>query len=215
ARWLPYGVPTPNGNQQELQDGYFFSLTGTMGLQGRLYGSINFAIISAELNIAISLYVRITFASYQPIPITARASVDVSLTIKIDLGLFTISISLGFRASVEVTFVLSNPLTGPAPWDDDSRAIAAMAAPARLAARGLAKNRSDFPDLMAAAASFPAAWDNLQPGTTLQMQGWMLPVLTVAGDITHNPAEQKICYVVNFFLKGEKPIQAVQGDDLS
>jgi hypothetical protein len=210
ARWLPYG-PTPGGDTQQLQDGYYFSLTGTMGLHGRLYGSINFAIISAELNIEISLYVRITFASYEPIPITARASVDVSLTVKINLGLFSISIGLGFKADIEVTFVLSNPMMVDPPWRD-SQPIAAMAAPDRLSARGLAKNRSDFPELMASAMAFSAAWDNLRPGQTLQLNGWMMPVLTIAGDSSRSPSEQKICYVVNFFLEGEKPIHAAQSD---
>ena len=122
ARWLPYGQATPEGNKNELQDGYYFALTGTMGVQGRLYGSISFAIISADLNVAILIYVRITFVSYEPIPITAKASVDVTLTVMIDLGLFKISIHLGFKTQVEATFVLDNPMHGPAPWAIENKA---------------------------------------------------------------------------------------------
>jgi LysM repeat protein len=207
ARWLPYGEVTPGGDKHELQDGYYFALTGTMGVEGSLYGSINFAIISAELNVAISIYVRITFASYEPIPITARASVDVTLTIKLDLGLFTINISLGFKASVEATFVLDNPMRGPAPWAIDKM----MSAPERLTARGLDKvfalQVTELVAMSAEVTTFPANWDNLDQGTTLRFNGWVVPVLAVAGDAATQPDQQKICYVVNFFLEGEKPIQ--------
>ena len=214
ARWLPYEAPPLAKSNNELQDGYYFSLTGTMGVQGRLYGSISFAIISAELNVEISIYVRITFASYEPIPITAKASVDVTLTVKIDLGLFSISIHLGFKASVQATFVLDNPLKAPAPWALDRP----MSAPARLAARSLNRALSfeatEFVAISAEATAFPANWDNLEKGTNLTLSGWVVPVLTVAGDAATKPDEQKICYVVNFFLEGKPPIQTSENGAL-
>jgi len=224
ARWLPYGTATPGGDKSELQDGYYFALTGTMGVQGHLYGSIDLAIISAELNVAISIYVRITFASYEPIPITAKASVDVSLTVKINLGLFSISIHLGFKADVEATFVLENPMKGPAPWAIDSEQrvstrIHTLSAPARLTARGLRRVASRQGSRLfvapGAARDYTPIWKNLQRGTVLDLQGWVVPVLTIAGDIASTPDQQKICYVVNFFLESEKPIQAHEGGVLA
>ena len=213
ARWQPYGEVTTGGDKNSLQDGYYFALTGTFGLQGRLYGSIDFAIISAELDVRISLYVRITFASYEPIPITANASVSVTLTVKIDLGLFKISIHLSFKAAVEVTFVLDNPMGDPskAPWAPVAGALMAASAPERLSARGLAMA---FVRDAADANEFTPVWTNLQPGTQLQMKGWVVPVLTVAGDVAKQPSDQKICYVLNFFVDGgEAPVHT--GDHLT
>jgi LysM repeat protein len=220
ARWQPYKEVTAGGDKNSLQDGYYFALTGTFGLQGRLYGSIDFAIISAELDVRISLYVRITFASYEPIPIAAKASVSVTLTVKINLGLFKISIHLSFKAAVEVTFVLDNPMGDPkdAPWAPIDGAVMAMPAPQRLSSRGLARAASrDSAGLIAVSADaepFTPVWTNLQPGTTLQMKGWVVPVLTVAGDIAKQPDEQKVCYVLNFFVDGgEAPVHT--GDHLT
>ncbi len=226
ARWLPYKEPTKDGNSGDLQDGYYFSLTGTIGVQGRLFGSINFAIISAELNVAIKVYVRITFASYEPIPITAKASVDVSLAVKINLGLFKITIHLSFRAEVEATFVLDNPLGDNAPWDDDLLVASSvgvystLSAQKRLAARGLNRiaptTRDGLFVMSADDDAFDPTWSNLTQGVVLNLQGYVAPSLTVAaGDNHDKPDLQEICYVVNFFLQGEKPIQADDSEALT
>lgn len=215
ARWLPYKISTPVGNKNNLQDGYYFALTGTVGLQGRLYGSINFAIISAELNIAIRLYVRVTFKSYEPIPITATASVDVTLTVKINLGLFKISIHFGFKAAVTVTFVLDNPMKGPAPWAIGANTMNAMSAFERMTARALRKNGFGNPKslvtMAADADSYIPDWCNLQPGSKLNLTGYVAPALSVAGDIAATPDKQTLCYVVNFLIEGLKPIQTYAG----
>jgi hypothetical protein len=50
--------------------------------------------------------VQIRYTSYQPIVISAVASVDVELTVSINLGLFSIHIHFGFSATVKATFEL-------------------------------------------------------------------------------------------------------------
>ncbi len=247
ARWQPYKEITTGGDKNQLQDGFYFSLTGTVGLQGRLYGSINFAIISAELDVKIMLFVRITFASYEPIPITAKASVSVTLTVKINLGLFKISIHLSFKASIEVTFVLDNPMgdENDAPWNKlPPGELSAHAAPelasaqpasARLRARGLAKAgagglvamSAELSAMAADGGSYDPVWANLLPGSGLRVNGWVVPVLTVAGDLAfgedngrsdpskNDPGKQATCYVLNFFVQGEPPVQTHDGDELT
>ncbi|SNR54837.1 hypothetical protein [Puniceibacterium sediminis] len=203
ARWLPYQGKTEEGLPAEMQDGYYFSLTGTLGIQGRLYGSINFAIISAELNIKISIFVRATFASYEPIPLLVQANVDVSLSVKINLGLFKITIHLGFKAEVKASFVLENPMKGPAPWHDPTQV--ARAAPMMLNARAMTKLMTSGAALRA--APYNPDWTKLQPGILLNMQGYVVPVLSVVGDGAAAPADQKMAYVVNFFIKDQAPVQ--------
>src|SRR5205085_4240341 len=120
ARWNPYQITShPGSGEGELQGEYYFQLTGTFGLIGKLWGSIDFAIVSASLDIDIKLFVQIRYTSYQPIVISAVASVDVELTVSINLGLFSIHIHFGFSATVKATFQLEVGSTD-APWDQNS-----------------------------------------------------------------------------------------------
>lgn len=221
ARWLPYQGPTHEGLPAELQDGYYFSLTGTLGIQGRLYGSINFAIISADLNIHISVFVRATFASYEPIPLLVQAMVDVSLAVKINLGLFKITINLAFKATVKAEFRIANPMKGPAPWAPIAASASStqimLSGPDALAARATRKLE------MLEAARFIADgpwtpgytpnWANLEPGQTLKMVGYMVPTLTVVGDAASTPQDQPMAYVMGFYLHDTPPFLA-QSDDV-
>jgi LysM repeat protein len=216
ARWLPYDQPTTDVAKDQLQDGYYFSITGTMGIQGRLYGSIDFAIIKADVDVEIKIFARITFAAYEDIPIQASASVKVSVSVKINLGLFKITISFSFSARIDATFVLANPMKGPPPWGYSLPAGRGLStrrqghAVDELHERRLRRARiaSDDRRLRAARATAGFNWDNLLPGTTLELQGWTAPILTAAGDRATTAAAQDICYVASFFLATPAPLYA-------
>ncbi|UGA37013.1 hypothetical protein JOS77_23015 [Chromobacterium haemolyticum] len=62
--------------------------------------------------------------------------------------------------------------------------------------------------LAANAAGYQPAWGNLQAGQLLQLTGWTVPVLTVAGDQAKTAAEQLPCYVAAFFLATPEPVKA-------
>ena len=202
ARWLPYTLPTPPGQPGSLQDGYYFSLTGTFGLQGRLYGSINFAIIKATVDVSISMYIRFVFTSYEDILIGAAASVRISVSVEINLGLFSISISFSFSASISVSFTLQNPMGGNPPWQLPGQSSSALLMHQRRLERVSARLQ-----LLGAAADYQPNWSNLTPGTPVGLTGWVAPVLTVAGDLAATPADQLICYAVNFFLPIPPPVE--------
>ncbi|MET3709494.1 hypothetical protein ABIC65_000174 [Sphingomonas trueperi] len=132
APWHPYDssgtdlVRASSGGA--LQSDYYFKVSGTVGIIGLLYGSVDFAIISASINVRIVLSLQITYECYREIPVIASASVTVSLKVKIDLGLFSISISLSFSTSVSATFILGSYQT--APWEVGSDGMReALAAP--------------------------------------------------------------------------------------
>jgi LysM repeat protein len=135
AAWHPYDE-TSTGGGRAVQDNYYFKISGTVGIIGLLYGEINFAIISASLQIRLTLSVTLTYECYRPIPILVRATVDVSLKVKIDLGLFSISISLSFHMDVSTQFVIPAPNPN-APWDS----VPAQA-PLRIAANERAIRRA-------------------------------------------------------------------------
>lgn len=122
APWHPYDparTALARTTSGALQSDYYFKLSGTVGIIGLLYGSVDFAIISASVNVKIVLSLQITYECYREIPVIANASVTVSLKVKIDLGLFSISISLSFSTSVSATFVIGETRT--APWEIDKQ----------------------------------------------------------------------------------------------
>lgn len=124
AAFHPYQI-THGSSNAPVQKDYYFHIKGTIGVLGKLYGSVDFGIISASLTVKITLSLSLTYESYQPIPIAVRVTVDVSLKVKVDLGLFSFSIHLSFHADVSAHFDISLPNQGTAPWADSGNQLAA------------------------------------------------------------------------------------------
>lgn len=118
AAWHPYpGHESVSVTElgTALQSDYYFKLSGTVGIMGTLYGKVDFGIISASLNVKIVLSLQIVYESYRAIPLIATASVDVSLEVKINLGLFSITLSFSFHMVATAKFVIGE--NQKAPWD--------------------------------------------------------------------------------------------------
>jgi LysM repeat protein len=214
AKWNAYDDKhSGSGSALSLQGEYFFSLTGTFGIIGKLYGSIDFAIIKASVNIRIEVSAQIQFASYEPIPLTISAKVDVRASAKIDLGLFTIKVSFSFSAHVHTTFTLGaiqNPKD--APWLDHSEAYEGLLA-APIADRLALYSR--LPMLMGAYETVPVEfnWANLQPAADPSQNPLEIHLgygLTLAKDENWSSSEQARppqlpCYVANLFIAAPAP----------
>src|ERR1022692_1923974 len=102
------------GSAMQVQDGYYFWLRGTFGIAGRLYGSIDFSVVKADVDISFTLMLQITYEAYASMSITVIVAVDVSVSIRIDVGLFTIAISFSFSMRVRETLTIDNG--GTPPW---------------------------------------------------------------------------------------------------
>jgi hypothetical protein len=201
ARWLPYDGSAPNSRKQDLQDGYYFSLTGSVGAIGKLYGTVDFAIIKADVNLELKIKLQIVLASFQPIPISVAVSVVVSVSVKINLGLFKITIDLSFSMMLKMTFVLENPWGNP-PWHVE-----------HTAARQRLTMVRRLRDLRVQEATFNPTWTNLKPATEpMPLAGYVSPVLTVAGDEASAPSDQEICYVACYFLRTPPPVTVATAD---
>ncbi|MBN9295841.1 MAG: hypothetical protein J0I41_02470 [Filimonas sp.] len=100
------------------QTATYYKFTATVGITGHIYGQINFAIISAQLDIIAYIYATIVVESYKPIPISFQAGVSVKLTVKINLGLFKISISLSFSATISASFTIGSDTSSQALWNN-------------------------------------------------------------------------------------------------
>jgi hypothetical protein len=104
----------PNGLSNETDTYYKFA--GTLALVGKIYGEINFAIISASFDI--TAYIQVTFVveAYKAIPVTFEAGVSVSLSVRINLGLFKITIHLSFSTTITASFVIGTDTTQESLW---------------------------------------------------------------------------------------------------
>ena len=111
-------------------DAEYYKITATLAIVGHLYGSINFAIIQASIDIMVYVAVTGVLEAYQPFLIDLVAGVSVKVSVKI---LF-IRIHLSFSTTIRAHFTLGS--ASPTPWQIASGAppqLAAMAAPIRAA----------------------------------------------------------------------------------
>ncbi|HET6210066.1 MAG TPA: hypothetical protein VFD94_06770, partial [Jatrophihabitans sp.] len=83
---------------------------GTIAVTGRLYASIDFAIIQASVDVTAYLSATLVIESHQPIYISASASVSVRVSVKIVF--FTIHLS--FSATINASFTIGS--ASPTPW---------------------------------------------------------------------------------------------------
>ena len=204
ARWhvFPKDSTGPETQNAELQQNYYFWLRGTAGIIGRLYGQVDFAVVTASVNVDLKLLAQITFESYAPIPISVIASVDVSASISINLGLFSIKLSFSFSARIKETFTIGQ--AGSPPWHvDDKSSKGRLALPSYHRLRAHRAQRG-----LLAVTSVTPKWSNLQAQSTkTPLKGHVAPGLTVAGDGASAPADQKAAYVLVSTLEAPAPTE--------
>jgi hypothetical protein len=115
AWFKPYDntLPTSTDNtgltvDTSLTD-FFYRVKGTFGIIGHIYGSVNFAIISATLDIIVYAQATVLIEAGEAILLAFEAGVSIRLTVKINLGLFKIKIHLSFSATIRESFTLGSP----------------------------------------------------------------------------------------------------------
>jgi LysM repeat protein len=197
AKWNPYRL-TDAGREPstQLQGDYYFWLRGTVGIVGKIYGSVDFAIVKADVNVTVKLLLQLTYESYVSITITVIASVDVAVKVRINLGLFKITLSFSFSMRLKETFAIEN--AGTAPWLDDGRSARGML-------RAPVARRLSPPVRLGGAA---LDWRRLQPGAVTDLWGYLAPGLTAARDEwtpEGAPASQLPCWVALLLIEAAPP----------
>lgn len=171
----------------DVQTSYYFWIRGTIGIMGRLYGSIDFAIIKASLNVTISATVSTTYESYRRMPITLTLSVSVELTVKIDLWLFSINIHLSFKASFSENLSIGEDHIQDAPWYDGTQKQMLRSARRRML-------------MFRAADASSFNFGNLQSGGTADsLTIYFAPHLTVSGNEAQPQAPKQGQYVAMLY----------------
>lgn len=171
------------------QKATYYWFQATVGIVGHIYGEINFAIISARLDVIASVYATLTLESHRPIPIYFQADVSVSLSVRINLGLFSIHISLHFSATVSASFSIGNDTWSQALWNNPCTTQALPAA-----AKG--KLVFDVTD----APTYKLVWQPLIYDTGLAkppaINLYFIPHLTVAaGNSNYAPQYVAMLYI--------------------
>jgi LysM repeat protein len=88
----------------------YYWFQGTISIVGKLYATINFAIIQASVDVTAYASVTLTIESHQPIYIALSAGVSVRVSVKIVF--FTIHLS--FKATINASFTIGH--ASPTPW---------------------------------------------------------------------------------------------------
>jgi hypothetical protein len=154
----------------QTSDATYYKIEGTFGLTGHIYGEVNFAIISAKLDIMAYAYVTITIESYKPIPISFEAGVSVSLQVKVNLGLFSIKVSLHFSATVSASFTIGSDTSAKAPWN--------LCPPKTPTAANMMIGFS----ALGSAAPIELKWQPITPDKVVDLDLVFVPQLTVSGE---------------------------------
>jgi LysM repeat protein len=199
GKFNPYLTDGSSGSDTQIQGAYYFWLQGTFGIMGRLYGSVDFAIIKADVNVTIRLLLQLTYESFVSMTMSVIVSVDVSVSIKIDLGLFSISINFSFSMRLKETFTIEN--RGAPPWITGGGAAGFTASGTDLRIR---EHRRPAMALVAALGN-PDRWQRLlaSPAGTKPLGAYVAPALTVAHDerdTTNDFSKQVACYVLMPFI---------------
>lgn len=127
AAYYPYSGTLQESNKEQVETSYYYYLQGTIGIIGKLYGSIDFGIISASVNITVMVYAQATFEAYNKIPLAIVASVDVRVSAKLNLGIFSITIHFTFTAKIRFDLTIGTDQTAQAPWNNNLQAPNAAA----------------------------------------------------------------------------------------
>ncbi len=115
AAWNPAKALPQQTGGSDVAKSYYYRIAGTIGIIGKVYGSVNFAIVKASVNLTVTISLQAVIEACEPLLIAFQAKVDVSLSVEIDLWLFSVTIHLTFSMTVRQSFTLGARDPNP-PW---------------------------------------------------------------------------------------------------
>ena len=162
----------------------YVKVTGTVGIQIHIWGTVNFAVLQASLDIYAYATATVIIESYQAIQVAFEAGISISLSIRVVFFTITLSFSATIRESV--TFGQSSPT----PW-----IIAATPAQGQLPAAQQSVSRDIVRSSGRVVSASPAfaqvlatgiSWrDQTAPATKLTVGVYLQPMPTAGLDGDH------------------------------
>ncbi|PKH51755.1 hypothetical protein CXF68_14150 [Tenacibaculum sp. Bg11-29] len=197
ATYHPYTGVVDQSNTTVVETSYYYFLQGTFGIIGKLYGSLDFGIISADVNITVKVYAQATFEAYNKIPLAIVASVDVRVTAKLNLGLFSIKIHFSFNADIRTDLTIGTDDTALAPWNHD------LSAAANVSTFSMTSPRMAIPTTRE--VNFNTKLITTQTETAPTLNIYLIPHLTISGAESNNLNTQTAQYVTNLWIDSPNP----------
>lgn len=99
--------PDDRGRSTDL----YYNVEGTAALVGKLYGSVDFKIVKADVNVRVWAAMTVIVEAHQAIVVSANIGVEVSVSIRIVF----VTISFSFATKVDLSFEIGS--ASRAPWD--------------------------------------------------------------------------------------------------
>jgi hypothetical protein len=100
-----------NPNDHDGSSDIYYHVEGTAALVGKLYGSVDFKIVKADVSVRIWATMSVLVEAHRAIAISAGVGVEVSVSIRIVF----ITISFSFAAKIDLSFEIGS--RSSAPWD--------------------------------------------------------------------------------------------------
>ena len=96
----------------------YYKVTGTVGIQIHIWGTVNFVILQASVDIDAYAIATVVVESYQPIEVAFEAGISISVSVKVLFFSITLSFSATIRESFTIGQAAPTPwvLAGPARW---------------------------------------------------------------------------------------------------
>ena len=94
----------------------YYRFSGTLSLIGKISCEVNLAIISASLEATAYILVSIVLEAYKAVPLYFEAGISMKLAVKINLGLFKISLKLSFSVKISASLTLGSDNMEDALW---------------------------------------------------------------------------------------------------
>lgn len=118
ASWQPYGQKDESDSEgdNQLAKQFYYYLSGTAGIQGRLYGHVDLSIIKASVDVTITIASQMAYEAYRDLEIAVIAEVEIHIKLKIGRKPFQIKINIDYSARIREAFVIE--ANGKAPWDE-------------------------------------------------------------------------------------------------
>ncbi|MFN3387345.1 MAG: LysM peptidoglycan-binding domain-containing protein [Allosphingosinicella sp.] len=98
-----------NPDDADRDTALFYAIAGTVGIEGHVYGSIDFQIVKASVDITASARVTLVIECYQPIQIALNVSVSARVSVKI---LF-VTIRCSFSLDLSLEYTIGQASTPP------------------------------------------------------------------------------------------------------
>ncbi len=86
----------------------FYRISGAIGIVAHIYGTVEFAIIKATLDLYAYATAQGVFEAYLPTVLSFEAGVSVSLKVRVNLGLFTVKVDLSFSATFRTSMEIGS-----------------------------------------------------------------------------------------------------------